>query len=342
MRAGIAGIGFMGWIHYLAYQRATGAELVAFCTRDPQRRGGDWTGIQGNFGPPGTQIDVSDLSVYETLDEMLENDSIDLIDICLPVHLHVDAVRKCLEAGKHVLCEKPLALNADDAASLVELAKSKGLHLMVAHVLAYLPEFRLLVDAQQSGKYGKCLGGRFKRVIGPVDWNPDFYNPEKVGGPLIDLHVHDAHLLRLLFGMPKEVISRGRMRGETASYFESMMTYDDPDVIVSVGGGTIDQHGRPFTHGYEVHFERATIQFEFAGFDDGTELMPVKIIHEGGKIERPELGSGDPADAFVIEVQTAADVLAGKDPGALAGQLAADALQICELELKSIKNNTSV
>ncbi|MEZ6090049.1 MAG: Gfo/Idh/MocA family oxidoreductase [Pirellulaceae bacterium] len=336
MRVGIAGIGFMGWIHYLAYQRTNDANLVAFCTRDPKRQAGDWTGIQGNFGPPGRQVDVGKLAVYSNLDELLRDDSVDLVDICLPVNLHVEAVRKCLDAGKHVLCEKPLALKADEASELVGLAKEKGLHLLVAHVLAYLPEFKLLVDAKESGKYGKCLGGRFKRVIGPVDWNPDFYDPDKVGGPLIDLHVHDTHLLRLLFGMPKEVVSRGRMRGKTPSYFESLMTYDDPEIVVSVGGGTIDQHGRPFTHGYEVHFEKATIQFEFAGFDDGMELMPLKIIHDGGRIERPELGSGDPADAFVLEVQQAAAVLKGEDPGPMAGQLAADALKICELELKSI------
>jgi len=198
-----------------------------------------------------------------------------------------------------------------------------------------------LVEAQASGKWGKCLGGRIKRVIGPVDWNPDFYDPDKVGGPLIDLHVHDSHLLRVLFGMPQEVICRGRMRGATPSHFETLMTFADPDVIVSVGGGTIDQHGRPFTHGYEVLFEKATVQFEFAAFDDGTELMPVKIIHEGGTIERPDMGSGDPTEAFVAEVEMVADVLAGTGaPGPLEGQLAADALKICELELASAQART--
>ena len=340
MRVGVAGVGFMGWIHYLAYQKTNKAELVAFCTRDPKRRAGDWTGIQGNFGPPGEQVDVTGMSTYASLDEMLANDDIDLVDICLPVHVHLDAVRKCLEAGKHVLCEKPLALKADEAAELVELSNTTGKRLLVAHVLAFFPEFRLLVEAKESGRFGRCLGGRFKRVIGPVDWNPDFYDPDKVGGPLIDLHVHDAHLLRLLFGMPKEVISRGRMRGETPSFFETMMTFDDPDVIVSVGGGTIDQPGRPFTHGYEVIFEKATVQFEFAGFDDGAETMPVKILHEDGTIERPDMGSGDPTEAFLDELELVADVLSGtKRPGSLDGLLAADALKICEMELASIRQS---
>ena len=84
MRAGIVGVGFMSWIHYLAYQRSETAELAAFSSRDPGKRAGDWRGVKGNFGPPGEQIDISGLNVYETLDAMLEDETLDLIDICLP------------------------------------------------------------------------------------------------------------------------------------------------------------------------------------------------------------------------------------------------------------------
>ena len=56
MNIGLVGIGFMGWIHYLAYKNVKGVKLTAVCTRDPQRLAGDWRGIQGNFGPPGEQV----------------------------------------------------------------------------------------------------------------------------------------------------------------------------------------------------------------------------------------------------------------------------------------------
>ena len=79
MRSGVVGVGFMSWIHYLAYQRSDRAEMVAFCSRDPGKRAGDWRGIQGNFGPPGEQIDVSGIRAYQTLDEMLADDTIDLM-----------------------------------------------------------------------------------------------------------------------------------------------------------------------------------------------------------------------------------------------------------------------
>ncbi len=174
MRAGVVGVGFMSWIHYLAYQRSEHAEMVAFCSRDPQKRSGDWRAIKGNFGPPGEQIDVSGMNVYESLDQMLGDDTIDLIDICLPPNLHPDAIRKCLAAGKHVLCEKPLALDAATAAALASEAKPG--QLMVAHILPLMPEFKLLVDAAGDGRWGRPVAGRFKRTIGPPDWIPDFYD----------------------------------------------------------------------------------------------------------------------------------------------------------------------
>src|SRR6188474_711731 len=83
---GIAGIGFMGWIHWLAYKQVDGMNVKAICTRDPQKRSGDWRGIQGNFGPPGEQVNLSGVRAYSEFDELLHDASIDLIDICLPPH----------------------------------------------------------------------------------------------------------------------------------------------------------------------------------------------------------------------------------------------------------------
>ncbi len=342
MRAGILGVGFMGWIHYLAYQASERAELVAFCSRDAGKRSGDWRGIKGNFGPPAEQIDVSQLATYETLDQMLADDSIDLIDICLPPHLHVDAVSKCLAAGKKVLCEKPLALSGEAAAQLA--AQAAPGQLLVAHILPFMPEFRFVADAAQEGRFGKLLGGTFKRVIGPPDWIPDFYDPDRVGGPLMDLHVHDAHFIRMLFGMPRSVFTRGRMRGDTPQYFESTFSTADPDVVLSACSGVIDQPGRPFTHGYEVHFEKATVRYEFAAFSDGeSSLVPLVVFHADGSIEHPQLGDGDPVQSFVLEIDAAAAAVDdGQVHPALDGNIAADALRLCDAQLESVRTGKPV
>lgn len=331
MRAAILGVGFMGWIHYLAYQRSERAELVAFCSRDAKKRAGDWRGIQGNFGPPGEQIDVSRLSVYESLEAMLADDTIDLVDICLPPHLHPEAIERCLASGKRVLCEKPLALDAATARRLAGAAQPG--QLMVAHILPLMGPFRLLVDAAADGRWGRPLAGRFKRTIGPPTWIPDFYDVSRVGGPLIDLHVHDAHLIRLLFGMPTATHTVSRRQEGVPKFYESVFEFTDSELAVSAGGGVIDSPARGFTHGYEVSFERATVQYEFAAYADGsTAQIPLTVMHADGRVERPEVDDGDPVSAFVDEIDAAAEsVGSGRVSPVLAAETAADALQICEM-----------
>lgn len=332
MRAAVVGVGFMGWIHTLAYRRSKAAEMVGFASRSETKRAGDWRGIQGNFGPPGEQFDVSDMIVCEQLEELLADDSIELIDICLPPHLHVDAVTASLAAGKRVLCEKPLALSSADAERLTGLA-SPG-QLMVGHILPLMAEFSLLARMKADGRFGRVISGRFQRTIGPPDWIPDFYDLTRVGGPLLDLQVHDAHLIRLLFGMPLAVHTASHDLNGVPKRYETVLEYED--AVVSVGGGVIDSPARPFSHGYEVSFEKATVRFEFAAYSDGkTDSIPLVILHNDGTIERPELGGGDPIDDFVTEIDLAASVVAGAPlPPVLDPQLASDAIKICEMQMR--------
>jgi predicted dehydrogenase len=170
LRVGIVGLGFMGWIHWLVYKRVPGIEVVAICEQDPVRRTGDWRSIRGNFGPPGEQVDLAKIRVFDSLDAMLEEGGLDLVDICLPPSLHSEAVLKSFDAGNHVFCEKPLALNVADCEAMVARAKQVVRRLLVGHVLPFFPEYSLARQTVQSGKYGRLLGGNFRRVISDPTW----------------------------------------------------------------------------------------------------------------------------------------------------------------------------
>ena len=77
LKVGIVGIGFMGMIHYLAYQRIPGVKVVALCeTTMKERLNGDWTGIKGNFGPAGQQMDLTGIATYDNLDAFLADENI--------------------------------------------------------------------------------------------------------------------------------------------------------------------------------------------------------------------------------------------------------------------------
>ena len=338
INVGIAGIGFMGWIHYLAYQQVRGVKIAAICSRNKNKLAGDWRGIQGNFGPPGEQIDVSAMRTYTKIDELLDDPKIDVIDNCLPPHLHADVSIRALKAGKHVFVEKPMALTTAECKRMLTVAQRSGKQVLVGHVLPFFPEYAHARKVIDSGRYGKVIGGSFKRVISDPRWLKDFYDPQRVGGPLVDLHVHDAHFIRLLFGMPTSVAAQGRMRRDVVEYCNTLFHFADPQLVVTATSGVINQQGRPFTHAYEIHLEKATLHFDFAAFSDAAELMPLKIVTDKGRVLRPDLGDGDPIRAFVAEIkEVAASIRTGKTSSLLSGELARDAILLCHKQSESVK-----
>lgn len=342
LRVGLVGVGFMGWIHYLAYQQTPGVALTAVSTRDPKRLSGDWRGIQGNFGPPGEQIDLSKVAKYADWREMLKDPNVDVVDLCLPPYLHAEVATAALEAGKHVFCEKPLGLTAAECDAMVAAAQKSGRQLYTGHVLPFLPEYAKARQIIASGEYGKLLGGHFRRVISDPQWIPDFFDPTRVGGPLIDLHVHDAHFIRLLFGMPTSLMSQGRLRGDSVEYCNTFFRFDDPSLVVSATSGVISQQGRPFIHGFEIHLERATLFFEFAVLtgDAGNLAVPLTILTPDGKVIRPEMPAGDPMlAAFAAEIEEVARCAgANQQSSLLGGDLARDAIVLCHKQTEAVQS----
>lgn len=341
LRVGLVGIGFMGWIHFLSYKKAKGVKLAAVCTRDSKKLTGDWRGIQGNFGPPGEQVDLSGVVKFADLSELLRDASIDLVDICLPPNLHAEAAIAALKAGKHVFVEKPMGLTAAECDRIMQAAAKSKKQVLVGHVLPLLPEYAFARRAIASGKFGKLLGGHFKRVISDPLWLKDFYDPKKVGGPLVDLHVHDAHFIRLLFGMPTAVTTQGRMHGDVVEYCVSQFQFADSSLVVSSASGVIGQQGRPFTHGFEIQLEKATLYFDLAVLAGGKlQITPLTMLDNKGKVQYPQLPPGDPMlSAFDAEIkEVSQSVTSGKPSSLLSGTLARDAIVLCHKQTQAVKS----
>ncbi|HVJ82829.1 MAG TPA: Gfo/Idh/MocA family oxidoreductase [Planctomycetia bacterium] len=333
VRIGLVGVGFMGMIHYLASLKTAGCQVTALCSRDPKKRAGDWRGIQGNFGPPGTQMDLSAVRAYAALDDLLADPAVDLVDVCLPSDKHAAVAEAALAAGKHVLVEKPIALSLAEADRMVAAAKKANRLLMVAHVLPFFPDFAVVADAARTGRYGKLRAAQFRRHISPPDWSDAFSDADRTGGPIIDLHVHDTHFIAMLAGLPKAVHSTGLMSGERVDYVATNYLYDGGPAIAAASGAC-SQKGRPFTHGYEVYFEQATLHYEAGG--------PLTVYTASGA-ERPELPSADPVDCFAAELAAAvAAVNSGTDSPVLGGKLARDALALCLAERESVRTGAVV
>jgi predicted dehydrogenase len=336
LRIGLVGIGFMGYIHYLAAQKLRGATVTAVCSRDKTKLSGDWRNIRGNFGPPGQVMDLSGVKKYETLDALLADPDIDLIDICNPTNAHPDTAIRALNAGKHVLVEKAIALTTADADAMVAAAKKAGKMLMVAHVLPFFPEFAFAYEAVTSGRYGKLLGGHFKRVIAKPDWSAAIGDADATGGPAVDLHIHDTHFIGLIAGVPQAVFSTGLAEGNSVNYLTTSYLHGSGGPAITCSSGAVSMSGRPFVHGFEIYLEKATLSYDSGG-------TPLTVFTNDGKSEQPKLGDGDPIVAFTNEIQAAVDgVTSGKMPPLLDGQLARNALVLCHKECESVKAGRAV
>jgi predicted dehydrogenase len=341
---GLVGIGFMGMIHYLAWRKVANGRVVAICSRDRKKLAGDWTGIRGNFGPPGTQMDLTGVTGYAEFENLLADPAIDLVDLCVPNDEHARMAIRALQAGKHVLVEKPIALSTDDADAMLAAARDNGKLLMVAHVLPFFPEFAFAAEAVRSGRYGALRAAEFKRVISRPDWSSGIADADRSGGPAIDLHIHDTHFIGLVCGVPRSVHSRGVVEGNAVVHLSTQYLYDDKNLAVACVSGALSQSGRPFTHGFELYLDRATVAFEFASLGGaGHVSTPLSVILPDGKVERPEVGSGDPIDAFATELHAAADsVESGTMAAMLAGELASQALRTCYAEVESVRSGRLV
>jgi predicted dehydrogenase len=335
----------MGMIHYHAYQKVKGAKVVAIVSRSPEKRSGDWRGIKGNFGPEGDKIDLGDIARYETLDQLLKGEDVDLVDICLPQTMHADASTGAMLAGKHVLCEKPISITTRDADQMVKTAHQTQKKLMIGQVLPFFPEYKYAKRLIDEGTHGQLTGGYFKRVMSDPTWISDYYDPEKSGGPLIDLHIHDAHFIRLLCGMPDRVFSRGRMRGEVVDFATTQFIFNgENNHLITSTCGVISQQGRPFTHAFEIYLEKATLIYDFSNFEGkGYGHTPLTLVTDDGKVVQPETGTGDPIDAFVAELSHCIEtVTTGSPSPMLDGSVARDALLLCHREVESVRTGKIV
>ncbi|MEV5583749.1 Gfo/Idh/MocA family oxidoreductase [Streptomyces parvus] len=133
-----------------------------------------------------------------------------LIDICTPTRTHKELILAAVGAGRHVVCEKPLAMNPEDAQEATDAAARAGVHLFPAHVVRYFPEYEALHRAVASGAVGEPAILHFTRTTAYPDWSSWFQDPSQSGGILTDQMIHDFDYACSLVGEPVRVYAQVR------------------------------------------------------------------------------------------------------------------------------------
>ncbi|NUQ69330.1 MAG: Gfo/Idh/MocA family oxidoreductase [Chthonomonadales bacterium] len=149
--------------------------------------------------------------VFEDYRKLLEMDEIDAVSVCTPNYLHYEPTLAAFAAGKHVLCEKPIAMNADEAAQMVAAGKKAGRKFMVGYNSRFAPTNQLLKEIISSGDLGEIYFARAQalRRRGIPGWGVFIDKAKQGGGPLIDIGVHILDLTLWLMGHPKPVAASG-------------------------------------------------------------------------------------------------------------------------------------
>lgn len=149
--------------------------------------------FEGRTGRKGHAV-----TAVPSLDALL--DDCTAVDICTPTPTHKELALAAVAAGRHVVCEKPLALTARDAEEIATAAEAAGVHLHPAHVVRYFPAYAAMQQAVKRGELGDLAALRFTRGGARPQWAPWFGDPAKSGGVIMDLMVHDIDIARWIAG----------------------------------------------------------------------------------------------------------------------------------------------
>lgn len=341
VKVGIIGLGFMGTTHFDIYQSSGKAEVTAVADTNAAKQRGDISAVAGNIGGGNNKsLNLDGVNVYCDGMELINDPAVELVDICLPVFLHKRFALAAIKAGKHVLCEKPLAMNSADAAEIVAAAKSSNKCFMTGMCVRFWPEYRYVREQYKAGKYGKMRNAFFKRFSPTVSgngWENWFADDAKSGGALLEMHLHDTDQVLYFFGRPNSVTTtgcKGMRSKECWDHVFSFYDFGDGSMVVAEGGWTAAKK-TPFEMSFQLICEQATVIFNHAGLN---------IYYEDGSIEKPDLSGFAQPTGWHEEINYLLDAITGgvaADKYILPDELT-DGISIIEAERKSAESGVPV
>jgi predicted dehydrogenase len=318
MKVGIAGVGFMGTTHAAGWS-ATDADLVGFCAETTDEAAG--------------LAQIYRAQVYPDYAALLND--VDVIDICTPTHLHFEMVLQAAAAGKHIICEKPLARTVAQAQEMIRVCRAAGVKLFVAHVVRFFPEYALAQAQIDRGKIGKPGVVRLTRASyrpkkPSGNWFLDF---EKSGGMMLDLMIHDFDYARWICG-------------DVESVFAKNVTSAHPEAVIEYGIAILKHTSGALSHvvgGWAYPPPTFRTSFEIAG-DGGLiewssdSTAPISLLLRKDKADAPDVGlPGSPVaeSPYTTQIKEFYEALKGDR---LARVSAADGLASVQIALAAIES----
>lgn len=296
LKIGLVGVGGISGAHIPVWEQMEDAELICLCDIRPER--------MENY--------KDTKHCYTDFDEMLANEKIDILDICLPTYLHADFAVKAMEKGINVITEKPISLKEEDVERVYSTAEKNNVKFMVAQVLRFWPEYLILKDIFDTQKYGKLLSGSMIRLGGYPRWSWDNWmmDEKRSGLTPYDLHIHDLDFMVYAFGIPKV---RHQYRSKQPDQDFISIDYDFGEFSIHSEASWFGAR-YPFTAEFRFQFENAVVANEHGsikvyGREEG-DVIDLTEVAEGdtGKINLPK------SNAYANEILYFADCVKNNKP----------------------------
>ncbi len=250
LRIGIAGMGFIGQTHYEAARSIPEMRVVAVASARADE-------VHESY-PELEVVSYEDLYRDRRLDAIL---------VCLPTFLHERSVIDALTNGRHVLCEKPLALDADSAARIVSAVKEAGVTFMVSQVLRFWPQYVRMRELVKSGALGALHSVNSYRLATYPPWSEWFREPAKSGGCLLDLQVHDVDFIFWMLGKPRKLYSLG-LKSSTGAWDHVVTSLSYERAIAQIESSYLMPDSWPLSAGMRIAGSNAVIEYSFRSAGD--------------------------------------------------------------------------
>ena len=296
VKLGVIGFGHIGRIHCEAVQHVRGVKLAAVATRHPEE-------VRRLCGP--------DIKTYSAYSDMLRDAALDAVMVCTPTYLHEEHVLAAANHGLPVLCEKPFALDPAAAHRMLAGARKNKVVLMIAHVLRFWPPYVRIKEAVDSGEIGKIQGITAYRLAKYPPWGDWFRDPQKSGGVLLDMQVHDVDFIYWLLRAPEEVYAAG-VRSAAGSWDHVCTTFRYPGAVVGIESSYLMPEAWPFSCGIRVMGSVASCEYSFrvAGNVEQREQAISKLVMYQSDGHSEELPVST-EDMYVAQLQYFIDCLEG-------------------------------
>ncbi|MDH5634744.1 MAG: Gfo/Idh/MocA family oxidoreductase [Candidatus Bathyarchaeota archaeon] len=305
----VIGAGFWGRNHARNLKELNETRLVAVCDKDSAKA----KAIAELFG----------VEAYSDSREMLKRKDVEAATVCTwSTNLAAETMR-VLKAGKHVLVEKPMANNVQEAGKIVDLAKKNQRHVMVGFLMRFIPGVQRIKEAAQKGEIGTLVCANARRVS---EW------PERIGdvGVVKDLAIHDIDITRYLFGDdPVEVYAK-------AGSFRHKQFEDHAQILLTFKGGKTAFIEANWLTPYKIRKLIVTGSKAIMTLDYITQEI---TIETSGQTLAPRYEVKEP---LKLELQHFANsILNDKEP-MITGMDGLKAVQIAEAALKSARKGTAM